>query len=1020
MAAARSHETVRIGRTPGADPPSSQVRARRRPQVGGGPRERLRRKLDAELTRQGAPPVPYLELERDGWLVLVAIGGHVERPIVVAAEGPIDDEPLGRSFLVALVDALAGDRASALRFTPTLTLEHLSVPTLRRYLLRAAAQPDDGGALAGHTAAKLPSLPLLRVLGPDGRARQALACDVLAAHGRGPIPYVEEELTFRTLDWTPLLITDDVEHRVASAWLGVHLERADHERALRRVRALRDARRAAVAALPLGLATDTGRFDPECPPRRAHAPDRWIAKRLVEGTGDRAIRITLGLRPIDDTSSDAGIELFCDGCPVEETTLPGSDLPVLARVDVRDETLLTEALTLRPESHRVLLHALEDASLDLAQRIVDQASGLESGHILFSDAPALRLMAALLRRSRGLSFHLALRGSTLSWPTVQGGVAPFAALETERGRLLVGERRYPAWISGAHSGSKWDRPIVHTPPGRLGDALRAVLVELGVSPRSATSRLATVQARRAQRRRTPELAAPPAHRLLRAKLSDLGASSVDGEIELIEGPASEIVLFGPDGEGRELASRLAFPIRAVAVARGSGANRRDAGPAILSAIERAALRLLARTTGRFGELPGFVRSSRRAHVLSRARRAAVLSGDDGAAPVFLDTSGRWLSLAEIVRRAAKAPIRFTAHPPPYPAARSRRAGVTLRLTPSEAASLARLVSVVDATEELAAALAAERRASAATVEVTLPPATRASSSTLIEVRQGSFSAVLGLLRPGHAQRRGVDILSRGRPLCRLSDAPGWPIAAIAEDDRTVAPNAAFDGPRRPESVAAIIRRIRAAADDALSSTVAPPDDALVAMAIGELSPAGPAVGYLWLPARFPRLPVVEIISADRPSPWRTSLSIGGLPGLSATLPVEGRIAVTGERPPLATLLDWMHAWAEEALRSMPTALLDARRQGASPRLVDAFRWNLALLGSDDDLIAPTTTGWRATAPMLRKELRERGRLWYVDRQSTLADASVRAPAGLVLVDDGSPLLEVLQQRSELSIFRGDT
>ncbi|WP_437287660.1 hypothetical protein [Sorangium sp. So ce406] len=519
----------------------------------------------------------------------------------------------------------------------------------------------------------------------------------------------------------------------------------------------------------------------------------------------------------------------------------------------------------------------------------------------------------------------------------------------------------------------------------------------------------------------------PPHPLLRVSIAALGVQGLEGELEIVEGPASDVRLVGPDGAERRLEVELPIPLRVLARAAAADPPS-DEVRALLARLAKAAGRRLLSLAPRFDELPPFARSHTRRAVLRTLAQGKRVVADAASAPLFHDLDGNLFSLDDL-RRDPLAEWLCTATPPPYPKQRYGRP--VLALSRPERLQLATAVLVKDITDAVARDRATEERLAAPPLDaVGLGADARAACLAVFPfapeagAKEGAPAAYgeIGLLAPEHAAAAGIAVHVGRRPLCALDAGEGWPLCAAINDD-ALEPNRAFDGLKAGADAARLRQAVRDAAARWLRARLAPPEDALATRWIDVATTWHRPLlvtGALWLPARWPRAPRVlvaapsaEILGegaardAFTPRALRTGSAAGGLFGELA--PVEGLLLVW---PPHDARWDAVAEIAMEAAASMAAELSD--EAAAAPYL-----WNLHLLGrlSGGKLAARTAAGESVGPAEIRAELSATGCVWITDRRGSADGDFPEGTPAFVLLDDGSPLVEVLRHRAARGALR---
>ncbi|WP_437547368.1 hypothetical protein WME97_45455 [Sorangium sp. So ce367] len=573
---------------------------------------------------------------------------------------------------------------------------------------------------------------------------------------------------------------------------------------------------------------------------------------------------------------------------------------------------------------------------------------------------------------------------------------------------------------------------------------RALLAQSGVPARrqrAAAEQERRASASKAQQEQGPRgaagqprapLALPgaPSHPLLRVSAAALGVQGLEGEIEIVEGPVSDARFVGPDGAERRVEVELPIPLRLL-VRAGAADPSRDASRAILTRLAKAAGRHLIALAPRFDELPPFARGHARRAVLKTLAQGKRVVAEAARAPLFHDIEGNLFSLDDL-RRDPRAEWLCTSTPPPYPKQRYERP--VLALSRPERLQLATAVIVKDITDAVARDRAAEERLTAPPLAaVGLDAAARAACFAILPFEQPAGAqegappahGEIGLLAPEHAGAAGIAVHVGRRPLCALDAGDGWPLCAAVNDD-ALEPNRAFDGLKGRGDASRLRQAVRDAAARWLRARLAPPGDALATRWI-DVATTWPrplfVIGALWLPARWPRAPEVLVAAPSAailgeggdgggftPVALRCGAGVGpGTTGVAPLAPVEGRLLVW---PPREARWDAIAELAMEAAASMAAELSD--QAAAAPYL-----WNLHLLGrlSGGKLAAQTASGESVGPAAIRAELAASGCLWITDRRGSADGDFPDGSPPFVLLDDGSPLVEVLRHRAAPGALR---
>jgi hypothetical protein len=593
-------------------------------------------------------------------------------------------------------------------------------------------------------------------------------------------------------------------------------------------------------------------------------------------------------------------------------------LPVVALLDVKDESLVAEWADLSSEGVEKGGALLVRASVDLACKLVASERFAE-------DLGAMRLVAAILEDSPVAGAALSNALARAKWPTVQGPplVLGARASSVPCGALAYAPYRY------ADERSPYDQPAVLVPRSPLGELRQKLLIAAGHTPTDVTSAIERLQSRRARGDvAPPRLAGAPAHPVLRARLSELAVTSADGELEITGGPASEVIRVNERGIGEPVALSMPVPVRIVFRAEPGVAES-----VVAAELRGAAERLVCRFGPRLEELPAYARHALRA-VVTKGLRMSV----DGALAVFPDTTGAWRSLVDLARMGD---VRMTTDPPPYPP--HDGGPPILVLTTSEAAALAPHVRVTDVTDWLRrVAQGLARRRAPPLGQVALSPEIRARCIFVFQLDEEGVVGEVGLLAPAHAGSRGLMIHTTKRPLCTMADGQGWPTVAALEV-AGITPNEAFDGFGPPEEVARVRRAVLRGTGARASTLLEAPPDTMGLMRLptpfvvrrGEHTV--PCLGVFWIPRAWPEVPEVHVEAVGRSDPFSCPRAAAGV------VPVHGRLWIAGSGPAVAVAAEEVYRFVLGRLPALVEAAARSRTK-PDPAELGAYRWDLAILG----------------------------------------------------------------------------
>lgn len=1012
---------------------------------------------------------PAMAFERPGAVGVVGTAAQAERVVLHAGQtltssflprrfGPVivvaDDETVvptpdwqgvawsGKTWappsvehelLVTVVAALEGDARAQEALGGDVRPESLG-PVGRAYLAQSLAaleqelSEEQGESRAPelvHLSARSIDLPLVQMVGEDGKARWASTGDVLGAHGdSSPIPTLKREPGFASYDWRPLVVETVEERTALRDWFGGRLIPADHLVEERRARAAVETRRRALLARPPSEPFELGDLAPSDARTGRHEEDEGSA--------------CVALRPLGAEATL--VDVAYQRRLVLRDTWRNHPLPVVARVSLASRMVFEdsfEALTAAGGAAARRLVAL--AACDLVRaRLSDE----DDGEAMLD--PAFVTLVVGLFGSAGPQSQQLIVGDLLKrvarWPTVQGGLCKLPLAHRGSGEIYVGRARYEPWRKGARPGAL-DRAIVHLGSGPLGQQHAQILEQLKIDRRDVSDAVDALQRRRAagEQVSSPKLGGEPAHPALRCALNALGrVTGLSGEIELVDGPP-RLVVGDLSGPARDATTHPEMPVRAVVWTETVASEERDAR--IAKRIDRLGWRLLMNVAERLAEgedLPPFVRLRIRTAIGRRLEAEG--EGGQGErgelepglsrAPVFLDTEGRWHDLTALAaRQGGDGPIWATSGEPPYPLREDGR--VILRLTQEEQIWLRRALPLRNMTTILARTMEAQRRRHAEPVAALRLPANVRQACLWVGAGEG-LEGEIGILAPESAELRGVDVHIGRRPLCDLADGPGWPIRAVV-DDAAMPPNPFFDGPRRTEDGTRFVERVRAEADALIERViVAPPGVPASRFIDAEDRARGLRVkGRLWLEAQPGARPLVGIFSAgERPGRAAAPLvRLHGPEGLDRTVPVSGTLLVehlpreeVGAEGLLkmgVTIGDASHHYATELALEAAVSMLDelADRMTAVDR--ERIRWSLALLEAPlaEPPVAVGTEG-EITARAILDELTERQAIWYSEGRGQVDGGFPGAPPGFVMaVEHNRGLIAALEGRSLRPLLR---
>lgn len=595
-------------------------------------------------------------------------------------------------------------------------------------------------------------------------------------------------------------------------------------------------------------------------------------------------------------------------------------LDVTAFVDVTDDAFVQEWTSLSEEGKTWAEEAIAAAALDLLEK-------LASSEGFADDELALRLLLVLLPASPMRAGAIVSR---TAWPTVQGSAVAIG----DATQVPAGVHRYAPWRSGSDP-SPYDAPAVHLPLSKIGDARRKVFTAAGIQLVDVTEATTRLQALRAKSDggAAPALGGSPVSPLLRRSLAELGATAIEGELELIDAPRCDVSRVR-DGVREVVPIETGCPVRVIfrSEAEDEATVRRE--------ILEATKTLLRALVPHLEKVPPFVVRHVRALALANVMMTGRMEDADRDLPIFEATNGRFYRLSSLQGHAS-----YTADPPPYPPIDD----VVLRLDPNEASVLAKVFELRDDTEAMrvrARGLAA--RAAPPRTEIRVQE--REQCMFFIDVDEEGVTGEIGLLKPSHVASRRIDVYTTMRPLTFLPDPEGWPVIAALNDDHLEvddAFSALVDPKREMTRFHRLIRRIVGASVGRLLP--APPDTlGIVRLPVPLLlrsvrgKRAAAAMGVFWMPREWPERPSIHVEGIGVVDPDRVPLTEAG-PAPSRVVPVGGKLWITAEASEVARAVEDVMAWVSVRLLTYVKT---------NPR-TEKHRWDLALLGVlEDDAMDP--------------------------------------------------------------------
>jgi hypothetical protein len=901
--------------------------------------------------------------------------------------GPMLDRLVASIARIAAGDDDAALAAGLVSLAPEVGAA--SASDARAWALAALAAARRGRKKALPFADPLAQVPIATMLDDDGQPVLATLAAIRERRSRGPIPYLLEPPDFPTLRWRPLLVARRDEVATLAAAIGLRLHDAEAELPKRREEARAEHARREVLGRPPEELVGPVPGAPDDAPTALHGEHLGKGRGRRRGKGKGDMRALVALAP----RGGGRCTIRWCGHAVGELRMDGLPPGIAAIVDTADTAHLERWVTLSLAGRGAASQAIVEASRALATSLVTASDDLELATSPLGSQGALALVAALVRGHPAL--ETAVRLSSVRLPGALGDAITLARATQGDGPIVVARERFdPALAEHVV-----DAPVLIEPDG---GALADLLAALGPALHDVTGALRRIAAPGDER---VGLDGAPVHPALRAPLAELGVTELVGELELTAGSRSTVRVVLHDGAIRSPSVALPFAVRVAArPARLDARGRvlRDAG----AAVERAAHALLERIAPVADDLPLLARAAIRAAVVASCARGERPSAPLVEARVFGDVTSRATSLGALLERTR---TRVTRSGPPYPESAHHDPPV-VPLAADEIEALRKLgAALADVTAELDADAEAEARARAPRVEAALDPATRRRCLAVDAWSEAHRQGELGVLRGGEREAAGITVLLDHRPLCTLKPPRGWPVAAVWNDDR-LEPSRRRDGLAPASQAEAIVEEVATRRQDVMRSLLrAPPRDALASLVV-EASPPGLCVlARLWL--------VDEDEEAELHLRWGGAkaeerlvrlASNAAAAGYPAALPVGGDAFVVPDVRFAAADASHEAALGRVALDALP-ALLDAIDGGAEPRL----RWHAALLGAGSQPPpARDAAGGTRPAPQVLRELRRRGVLWTTRRAGvSFGELPSDAPAFVLLDDDASPLLDLLEDRA---------
>ncbi len=998
--------------------------------------ERVRFVLEEELRQAGLSQAPRLEFEQNDGCGIVAVartGRVVElhagvvltrlprRHLLGTTLTVVDDGQLVPNadwngvrhrparfrlkiqleLCDTLVSALEGDADARRRLLPSGDID-LNTPLVRSHLLAAAAELRERTEQAhkrGRTGRweeankalleRLLQLPLVPRLDESGKPEAVpLGELVTRSPDSPPLRVLRSVPGFPTLDARPVVLATPEEYdaffRLVPDAVDASTQLADwRERAKLERERLRLLERPALSPDEVGQLAD-----PTSPVIRTNA-----------GAVQAALALPVAAAPSDSIEITHAHRLVCRVSAIDV------GFPVCARVELPELDHIVEFRALSELGLSAVRAVLAQGAIELSRSLLTESRRR------FEDGRFTALLAALFRADPVAELTELVVEAEPGFPTVQGATEPLSRLVRANSEIWCAGQRFEDWPAGGRA-SDLDRPVLYLAPQHARE-WSELLAALGYSVRDVGDALDKLRAwRRSDQRQPIELPGAPAHPLLRRTIAELGINIAEGEVEIVEGPGSEVTLVELDGTPRSVKAELNLPLRMILRWDSLGGSA-EADKTLLVAVVRATWRHLMSLSEHFDELPPWVRGHVRAYLCRRLGRGKDLSAEERALPVFVDIRGVRHSLQDL----GEGSWRYTKLEPPYPE-RSYRYPI-LRLSEEEAEALGKLRVLKDVRALLVGDLRGEERARAPIREqVALSAEQRGRCMQVVPFSAGGATGELGVVHPRHySEESGIELLVGRRHLCQLTPDLPWPVIAVINDDG-IAPNRWFTKPAKRKAAANLERRVRHAARRMLRELLAPPEGTLGTVWLdGEETQSGLRLtGSLWLPRQWPRAPLVQLALPGATRVLEGALTVGDASPSDGVVPIEGRLLIA---PPAsgesAILLSISEA---TGVALVPGKVMDDIAKVARHRAVALaddvttpaeYRWDLALLGENVAIETRSVDGQVFGPEHLRVELAQSG-VWYTRGEGSAEGAFPDHFVGRILKHD-DPLVRVLAARA---------
>lgn len=919
-----------------------------------------------------------------------------------------------RTFAERLTSALLGDATARIRLFQvragfagaqySFPADARDLPqSVRRYLIDRAARGRSPRASEAERdiAARIGLIPLLTMIGPDGLPQPASLSNLDSTHPEPRrIAHIAEAPPFRPVRWQPIITKELGIIAALTRWSNGRTRDVTDELTEQHRLAEREAGYTVFLRRPAAPAAAVSERGDSSGP----------VARLAPSEGVFSVTAALPAPGIDITH--ALVEVTYDDRSVCEAVLTEVPIPLVARVAVRDRAVLDGWDSLSSGGRHRVAERARQAAVPLALAVLERASGSLTGERLFNDSRALSLVLGVLAHEpKDERITQALRSGSLLWPTVQGPGRPFGQLRYVDGAMWAGTLTYSSWIA-ASPPAELDKPILHVPPTKEGSLLVAILERMGVKIRPVSDAIASLQAKRSKGSHDAlRLAERPVSKNLSGDLAKV-FKGLEGEVGIYESGEAIAEIHTLDGNTKRIPMDLPFPARAVARTE---LMTHNAAESTANKVAQAAIQLLMVQTIYLESSPLFVRSHLRAHVCRLISKSQAVQNAARTAPIFQDIDGKFWTLEQIESKE-HGDWSCTFDPPPYP--QHRQEGHTLMLTPAEHLQLRARVAVLNVTEWMRKDLEGERRRSVEPAQaIVLDASLQSRALSIFEVREGSLHGEIGILRPDDETSRGAHVFISNRPVCKIDDAPGWPLAAALNDD-TLHSNRWFNEiwPAEETRLRARIRKLAVDRMRTLTRVSQPPD------CRGEMFLDGPVpptaaygstelmhiTGTIYLPRSWPVAPPLRLWVLGQINPLDQGVEVASAP-IAGVLPLCGILFVSHReaafgKGSLCRIALHLRQMLEKLLAPL------AKDKDADPDIA-AYLWNVALLGGASTGLPPilSADGKAVTAEEVSAAL-STGEIWITDQRGSVDGEFPVAAPPFVLRDEPSPLLRVLRAR----------